>query len=189
MKMDLSSPALEAVREKEATDRVAALGELLEYYRKKYPLDAPAPSSSKGKYATADGIVNHVFKWGPYEPADYGPEVDWQWDPRGDIEWVAAVYRFYWARDLAKAFEATRDEKYAKAFVELTTDWIAKHPLEDRDIRHPVYTRWRGFPWLDIQTGIRADVLCDVFPRLRSCGEFHAGILGDSSGEPLRPPG
>ena len=52
----------------------------------------------------ADRIVDHVFQWGPYEPADYGPQIDWEWDPRGDIEWVAAVYRFYWAPPLADAY-------------------------------------------------------------------------------------
>ena len=177
-KLDLSSSELTAVKAKQATDRVAALGELLAYYRKKYPLDDPTPSQSQAKNPTADGIVNHIFKWGPYEPADYGPVIDWQSDPRGDIEWVAAVYRFYWARDLANAFEATRDEKYAKAFVELATDWIAKHPLEERDIRHPVYTHWRGFPWLDIQTGIRADVICNVFPIFVHADSFTPEFLG-----------
>jgi heparan-sulfate lyase len=177
-KLDLSTPELEAVKAKQATDRVAALGELLTYYRKKYPLEDPSPAQSRTKHATADGIVNHVFQWGPYEPADYGQDIDWQWDPRGDIEWVAAVYRFYWARDLAKAFQATRDEKYAKAFVELTADWIAKHPLEERDIRHPVYTHWRGFPWLDIQTGIRADVICNVFPIFVHADGFTPEFLG-----------
>jgi hypothetical protein len=44
-KLDLSTPELEAVKAKQATDRVAALGELLTYYRKKYPLEDPSPLS------------------------------------------------------------------------------------------------------------------------------------------------
>ena len=177
-KLDLSTPELKAVQAKQATDRAAALGELLAYYRKKYAVDEPAPSQTQAKHLTADGIVNHVFQWGPYEPADYGRDMDWQSDPRGDIEWVAAVYRFYWARDLANTYQATGDEKYARAFVELASDWIAKHPLEDRDIRHPVYTHWRGFPWLDIQTGIRADVICSVFPIMVHADSFTPEFLG-----------
>jgi len=84
----------------------------------------------------------------------------------GDIEWVAAVYRFHWAEPLAEAYAATRDDKYARAFVELTTDWIRKHPLEDWTRTHPVYTTWRGFAWLDLQTGIRATRICSAFKTL-----------------------
>ena len=177
-KLDLDKPELESVKAKQPTDRLGALAELLAYYRQKYPLSEASESAKGGKFPVADGIVNHVFQWGPYEPADYGQDIDWQADPRGDIEWVAAVYRFYWARDLVAAYQATRDEKYARAFVELATDWIAKHPLEKRDIRHPVYTRWRAFPWLDIQTGIRADVICNAFPILVHAESFNPEFLG-----------
>ncbi|MFH1265936.1 MAG: heparinase II/III family protein [Planctomycetota bacterium] len=177
--LDLSKPGLEAVRSKaEAGDRTGALAALLAYYREKYPLPKVAKGSAAGELAVADRIADHVFQWGPYEPADYGPEIDWEWDPRGDIEWVAAVYRFYWAPPLTEAYRATRDEKYARAFVELTADWIAKHPLENRKKTHPVYTSWRGFAWLDIQTGIRADNLSKVFPVLVHGEAFTPEFLG-----------
>jgi len=178
-KLDLDAPGLEAVRAKAASgDRAGALAELLAYYRRKYPLPQPDPKSARGDFSEADRLTRHVFQWGPYEPADYGPEIDWEWDPRGDIEWVAAVYRFYWAPPLAEAYRATRDEKYARAFVELTSDWIAEHPLEKRRKAHPVYTRWRGFAWLDIQTGIRADNLAKVFPTLVHADAFSPEFLG-----------
>lgn len=178
-KLDLTGPGLEAARAKaEAGDRPGAQAELLDYYRNKYLLPEVDAKAAKGDFPAADRIANHVFQWGPYEPADYGPEIDWEWDPRGDIEWVAAVYRFYWAPPLAEAYRATRDEKYTKAFVELTTDWIAKHPLEKRKKVHPVYTRWRGFAWLDIQTGIRADYVAKVFPTLVHGEAFTPKFLG-----------
>ncbi len=123
-------------------------------------------------------MVDHIFKWGPYDAADYGKDMNWEWDPRGDIEWVAAIYRFYWAKTLASAYESTRDEKYAQAFVELTTDWITKHPLEKYRQTHPVYTYWRGFPWLDIQTGIRATNLCQVFLSFVHAKSFTPEFLG-----------
>ena len=178
-KLNLSKPGLEQANQaKTSGDRVAALAELLKFYRDKYPLAAPPAKADPSRFATANRVVDHIFQWGPYEAADYGPEIDWEWDPRGDIEWVAAVYRFYWARPLAEAYQATGDEKYVRAFVELTSDWIAKHPLEKRDRRHPVYTSWRGFPWLDIQTGIRADVICNVFPILVHGDTFTPEFLG-----------
>ena len=177
--LDLDRPGLEAARgAQEKGDHAAALAVLLEHYRGKYPLQEPAPEAPATAIERADQISNHVFQYGPYESAGYGEEVDWEWDPRGDIEWVASVYRFYWAQPLAQAYAATRDEKYAAAFVELASDWIAKHPLEERDRAHPVYTHWRGFPWLDIQTGIRATNICQVFRTLVHAESFTPEFLG-----------
>jgi len=155
-KLDLDRPGLEAVKAAVGQgDRSRALAELLRYYRGKYP--PPAKSDApRETIEAADRVCRHIFQWGPYEPADYGTDIDWTINPADDIEWVAAVYRFYWADDLARAYAATRDDKYARAFVELATDWIGKHPLEDRQRAHPTLTHWKGFAWLDIQTGIRA---------------------------------
>ncbi len=178
-KLDLSGPGLEAAKTAaEQGKRTEVLAALLAHYRAKYPLPPRPQPDPKRQFTEADGVVNHVLQWGPYEPADYGDTIDWQWDPRGDIEWVAAVYRFYWATPLVEAFAATRDEKYARAFVELTADWITKHPLEQRDITHPVYKNWRGFPWLDIQTGIRAAYICRAFKTLVHGKAFTPEFLG-----------
>jgi len=177
--LNLEGPGLEAARERAAQDdRPGALAALLAYYRAKFSLPEKPAAAEASSLKTADDIVRHVFQWGPYEAADYGPEMDWAWDPRGDIEWVAAVYRFYWARELVEAYRATRDEKYAAAFVDLTRDWIGKHPLEQHTKTHPVYTNWRGFAWLDIQTGIRATNLCEAFPVTVHAAAFTPEFLG-----------
>ncbi|MDP6039279.1 MAG: heparinase II/III family protein, partial [Candidatus Latescibacteria bacterium] len=126
-KLDFNGEGLAAAKQAaESGDQIRALTELRDYYRVKYPLS----EATGGDFENADKICRRVIQWGPYEEAQYGDEFDWEWDPRGDIEWVAAVYRFYWAGPLAQAYAATRDEKYAQAFVDLTMDWIAKHPLE-----------------------------------------------------------
>jgi heparan-sulfate lyase len=178
-KLDLNGSGLErAWKEAEGGDRDRTLSALLEHFRRKFPLPDSTESPEKRNFGTADKVVNHVLQWGPYEEADYGPEMDWEWDPRGDIEWVAAVYRFYWAGPLAAAYQATRDEKYAASFVELTTDWISKHTLEDRQRVHPVYTYWRGYVWLDIQTGIRATNICSAFRTLVHAEAFTPEFLG-----------
>ncbi len=178
-KLDLSGPGLEAAKAAaDHGDRIGAMRALLAHYRSKYPL-APLKKNRKAqRFDKADKIVKHIFQWGPYEEADYGKNINWEWDPRGDIEWVAAVYRFYWAAPLAEGFAATRDEKYGQAFVELTSDWIAKHPLEQRNKTHPVYKDWRGFAWLDIQTGIRATQVCQAFPTLVHAKAFTPEFLG-----------
>ena len=177
-RLDIELPGLEKVKAAESRGaRTAALAALLEYYRNVFPLEPIKGALSDKERKTADNFARHIFQWGPYEPADYGDSVNWQWDPRGDIEWVAAIYRFFWALPLSEAWAATRDEKYARAFVELDRDWIARHPLQDRNIAHPIYTDWVGFPWLDIQTGIRATNLCRVFPILVHARAFTPEFL------------
>jgi heparan-sulfate lyase len=175
-KLDLCGEGLEAVKQAfDSGDRIGALRELRDHYRLKYPL---GEATGSGDFAHADKICRRVIQWGPYEEAEYGDEFDWEWDPRGDIEWVAAVYRFYWAGPLANAFAATRDEKYAQIFVDLTTDWIGKHPLENHTKTHPIYTYWKGFVWLDIQTGIRATNICSAFRSLVHAEAFTPEFLG-----------
>lgn len=177
--IDLNREELSSVTSAFANgDSSAALAALRGHYRNAYPLPEDKSGLSDSVRQEADDVVNHIFQWGPYEKADYGDEIDWAWDPRGDIEWVAAVYRFSWADPLVSAYLATHDEKYARAFVELTADWIAKHPLEDRNVTHPVYTNWKGYPWLDIQTGIRASRLCIAFPVMVHADAFTPEFLG-----------
>jgi heparan-sulfate lyase len=177
--LDLGKPGLESVKTAWIKgSRLESLTALLEYYRSTYPLDKESPNIRRADLTTADGIVNHVFQWGPYEAVDYGDTIDWEWDPRGDIEWVAAIYRFYWSLPLADAYRKIHDEKYAAAFVDLASDWIAKHPLENHEKTHPVYTSWKGFAWLDIQTGIRATNMCAVFKTLVHAESFTPEFLG-----------
>ena len=178
-KIDLGTPGLEVAREAATPgDRFACLAALLAYYRDKYPLPESSEKDGQRAFSQADKIAARIFQYGPYEEAAYGEDIDWEWDPRGDIEWVASVYRFYWAGPLAAAFRATRDEQYARAFAELTQDWIAKHPLENHRKTHSVYTHWEGFAWLDIQTGIRATNLCSAFRTLVHARSFTPEFLG-----------
>ncbi len=178
-KLDLSGPGLERAKAAaDRGDRLGALAALLDHYRDKYPLPPVKKGKAKGTLTRAGKIVKHILQWGPYEEADYGPDINWAWDPRGDIEWVAAMYRFYWAGPLADAYAETRDEKYARAFVEMAADWISKHPLEERNKAHAVYKHWKGFAWLDIQTGIRATMTCQAFKTLVHGKAFTPEFLG-----------
>ena len=174
-KLDLNHPGLEKVKAAAgAGETEQAFDELLAYYRRKFPFE---PLDREVDTAVADDTVNHVLQWGPYEKADYGDDIDWDWDPRGDIEWVAAVCRYYWVGPLASAYRATRDEKYAASFVELTTDWISKHKLEDRLHTHPVYEYWKGYVWLDIQTGVRATNISFAFKQMVHGEAFTGAFL------------
>ncbi len=176
--LNLDYPGLEEVkRAVEAGDRGQALAALLAYYRRKYPLPDPPPRLDAKTRQLADDAAQGIFQFLGYSPIKYEQPIDWEQDPHDDIEWVACVYRFQWARPLAAAFAATRDEKYAQAFVDLTTDWIAKHPLEQHERTHRTLTHWKGFAWLDIQTGIRASSLCMAFPILIHAQAFTPQFL------------
>ncbi len=182
--LDLEPGELAEVRKAlEKKGNNAALSALLKYYRNRYPIPEGLPGkSSSGRSVSstsrADDLCKHIFQWGPYPAAGYGTDIDWAADPAGDIEWVAAVYRFYWVNDLANAYKATGDERYAQTFIDLTTDWINKHPLENTvNVIHPVYG-WKGYPWLDLQTGIRATNLCSNFPLFVHAKSFTPHFLG-----------
>lgn len=178
-KLDLIGPGLEQASAAAAQgDRSAALSALRNYYRGKFPLRAMSPAEVGKDIKTADNITKHIFHWGPYEPADYGKDINWELDPRSDIEWVAAIYRFYWAESLTKAYAATRDDKYASAFVELVTDWVHKHPLDNWTKPLHVHGKRQGFAWLDLQTGIRARRITDAFKTLVHSDAFTPEFLG-----------
>lgn len=175
-KLDLTAAGLEAVKQAaDAGDRMGALSALRDYYRAKFPL---VEAGEEGDHSEADKICRRIIQWGPYDEAQYGDDFDWEWDPPGDIEWVCVVYRFYWAAPLVNAYASSRDEKYAQAFVDLASDWISKHPLEKHTRTHPVYKWWKGFAWLDLQTGIRATNICAAFRGLIQSEAFTPEFLG-----------
>ena len=177
--LDLERPELAGVKAAaEEGDALKALGALRAHYRARFPLAEPSGKINEANRRVADDVANRIFQWGPYESAQYGEDMRWDWDPRGDIEWVAAMYRFHWAEPLEQAYRETRDETYVKAYVDLTRDWIARHPLEEHEKTHYVYERWRGFAWLDIQTGIRATRLCRSFPVMVHGETFTPEFLG-----------
>lgn len=181
--LDLNKPELTKVQnELKNNGYDAALSALLAYYRERFPASTPITGkkvrTNSATLEKADNLIKHIFQWGPYPSANYGDDINWAADPAGDIEWIAAIYRFFWVSDLAGAYAATGDEKYAQAFVDLTTDWIRKHPLEKTvDCMHPVYG-WKGYPWLDLQTGIRASSICNNFPVLVHAKSFTPQFLG-----------
>ena len=182
--LDLNKPEMASVQKAlEREGHNAALASLLKYYRSRYPKPTDSPGiagidTKERIFEKADNLGKHIFQWGPYDAANYGPDIDWAADPAGDIEWIAAVYRFYWVEDLARAFQATGDERYAQVFIELTRDWIRKHPLEKTiNSIHPIY-EWEGYPWLDLQTGIRATIICSNFRLLVHAKSFTPQFLG-----------
>ena len=159
--LDLNRAGLEGVRKAvQEGNRSAALRELLRYYRNRRSVVFDSRISTTiapETIARADEALKHVFYVGlGYEPQSYGADIDWDSDPVKDIEWRANMQRFYWQEPLLDGYVATRNEKYAKGWMDLTRDWIEKHPI-----------RPKTFDWLDIQIGMRASNLCRAFEIMR----------------------
>lgn len=166
--LDLRRPGMKPVRE--AADHNLAMARLLDYYRtrKTVRYDTRVAPAGAAETASARATLAHVFDVGlGYPPQRYGSDINWMADPVRDIEWVAGVQRFYWQTPLLRAWVATHDTAYARGWMDLTTDWIRKHPV---DPKH--------FAWLDIQVGIRAARMADAFELLRTSPAMDSKFLG-----------
>ncbi len=166
--LDLNRPGLEAVREAAGNPSVA-MEKLLDYYKKRTSVryDTPVTPAGAASIASARATLTHVLDAGlGYPPQKYAANIDWMADPVRDIEWVAGVQRFYWQGPLLSAWAATHDPIYARGWMDLTTDWIGKHPV---DPKH--------FAWLDIQVGIRAMRYAEAFDLFRTGPEMDARFL------------
>ena len=66
---------------------------------------------------------------------------DWRFNPTTDMAWLRRLHRHQWWPLWGQAYAQTKDERYAQAFVDQLTDWIANCPPPARkDERHP---QWR----------------------------------------------
>ncbi|MBD3185892.1 hypothetical protein GF325_03600, partial [Candidatus Bathyarchaeota archaeon] len=87
----------------------------------------PSPLVAASDLTVADDILNHYFV---YQDAGYfaGENIEWDALPSTDKEWTWFLNRHYWASDLARAYLATSDEKYAREFVSLFLDFYHDQP-------------------------------------------------------------
>lgn len=149
------------------TNENKALQSLLKHYREKDNLylhvSPEAAAKIKSNYpqkveqsiTVANQVLDQYFlfryDWDMEKtniPHQFRGEIDWTAIPNGDEEWCFMLNRHrYWV-DLGKAYFFTGKEKYAKAFVDQATHWIANNPLKD-ELKH--------LSWRRIETGIRAE--------------------------------
>ena len=87
----------------------------------------PLSSGSPAHVERADKILRHEF--------DFNNEVhrlpktfDWKKNPSLDIEWLILLHKFYYAKDLAGAYDYTGDEKYTQKWMDLVSSWIRNVP-------------------------------------------------------------
>ncbi|MGE5531329.1 MAG: alginate lyase family protein [Bacteroidota bacterium] len=157
--LDLTLPALAAV--KAAADKAdwpAAKTEYVKYLRSlphPWKFDwrtRPTTPNPQANTAAADAAMKrrYVVCSVPYDFK--GGDIDWTVNPTNPVnnEWIWQFSRHHWWPQLANAYWATGDEKYAKEFVYNLQDWVRDCPIPKGKVNNNAGSRWRT-----IECGIR----------------------------------
>jgi heparan-sulfate lyase len=135
--LDLEQPALKEVKKLhiEGKDNEAAKA-LLKYYRTretvKHPeVDLNNVKISKEDQKWADDGLKHIFfVHKGYQPSYfYGDDINWKYWPVQDNELRWQLHRHKWWSPMGKAYQISKDEKYAIEWTKQYIDWIQKNPL------------------------------------------------------------
>lgn len=128
---------LEAGYQKHFADDAAAVAQ---YWKKKNP------EKVQQIIDYADMFCEHKFLFNTEndleqldEPVCYGKKIDWEYKPGNDQEYVYQFNRHRYFITLGQAYQLTGDEKYARSYVEMLTDWILENPL----LEEKKTTSWR----------------------------------------------
>lgn len=138
----------------EDSDYAAAIKACAKYFRSKPDLTVPE-LSGKGEYDIdeAEKCVNGVVSVVNIEWTFADGEIDFLFNPtetEGPLnhEWLWQLNRHYYWVNMARAYNDTKDERYAKAFGAQLLKWIAQTYIKEK---------WNapGSAWRTIECGIR----------------------------------
>lgn len=73
------------------------------------------------------------------QPVTFKDEINWEFMPEEDDEWIFMIARHGYAAQLGEAYSLTKDEKYVKHFIRLVCDFIDRAKFTKESIR----TTWR----------------------------------------------
>jgi len=105
-----------------------SVAELLIYLQKRTHVRYFSLSSGSVKYVVrAEKILQNEFNFN-HETYQLPEHFNWLDNPSRDIEWLILLHKFYYGKDLARAYAYTHDEKYALKWVNLVSAWIAQTP-------------------------------------------------------------
>lgn len=150
--INLDTPGLETVKADIASGDIAkAKSEFVSYLRQReyrFDWNNADNSSDTGSYDITEvtNTVNNLLMG-----EQFGDTVIWTRNntPLEYEEWPWQLGRHQYWIGLGRAYKATGDEQYARAFVNQLKSWIDQSPLPDYDAKID-YSRWRT-----IETGIR----------------------------------
>lgn len=162
--LDLSRPGLEKVREAvQAGDLTAAKSEFRAYFLARRDVkwfrnwwERPPRPQKRPSTSRADETLQHIYTFDG-KKYNLGPDVDWASNQRNEgeaatVEWNAALNRHFFFTDLAAAYEATGEEKYASELVNLMMDWIKDSPVLVFASGNSPY----HYAWETLNTAVRA---------------------------------
>ena len=76
----------------------------------------------------ADKICRYEFDFRRVPTVTFAEAVDWHYCPDGNTDWTWDLNRHTYFETLGRAYRYTKDEKYARSFCTLITDWIEQNP-------------------------------------------------------------
>lgn len=164
--LDLSRPELAQVAAAwKRKDAAKAERDLAAYFRNRTSVHwGPATDSTepvtltpREKQVADDAVAGRLAGGGnPYTHLFPKGEMDWHYNATyhtpgmaPDDEWQWQMNRMSFWGDLADAYRATHDERYAQAFVSEMGSWVAQCPVPDHAANNP------DSAWRTIEAGIR----------------------------------
>ncbi len=154
--LNLEWPGLENAKAAYLSEKPAlAIYEVSEYFRRKTepaefvvrPKLQPKAQDVPKSIPAAEKICRHIFDIYGLE-IDMGDPIDWGRQISGHGEWLWTLNGHHQFIVLARAYQATANEKYASEFVAQITDWIIQNPA-------PPYTLTRIATWRNLEAGSR----------------------------------
>lgn len=187
-KLDLNNPNLSKV--KKAYDKnnlEQAKKALLNAYRKQENIylsvsdsdldyiKSTFPEEVTTSITVADEVIRQYFlfryEWDMEKtivPYVFEKEIDWLINPFGDPEWTFMLNRHRFWLDLGKAYMLTKNEIYAKTFVDQALHWIENIKLFDSKAKQA---------WRLIEAGIRMENWIKSFELVKHSDHVTASFL------------
>lgn len=102
--------------------------ELLTYYQNRTHVQHfPLSRGTAKNQLKADRLLKNEFSFNN-ETHTLPNAFNWRVNPSKDLEWFILLHKFYYLKDLARAYDYTHDESYAEKWVSLIRSWIRQIP-------------------------------------------------------------
>lgn len=158
--LDLARPELAAVRlAHERGDEAAALRELVLHFRRDHRTRMPHAEQTRDPRPAGDAARRGELSLIGIQHTYSDAEIDWRFNPTAGTaafskEWIWSLNRHDWWSALARAYEATGDDRYAEVWARQLRTWTSQHPT-------PAVPLEQEGAWRGLEAGLR---LARVWP-------------------------
>jgi hypothetical protein len=145
---------------RDAGQTSSALSALADFVRARHEREDSGQRARRNRQSgttAADRVLKHQLTVGGITHT-FGPDIDWGFNPttvpgakyEADHEWTWQLNRHGDWATLARAYQTTRDERFAKEFDAQFADWVSECPVPVDAADQRPYSKWRT-----IEAGIR----------------------------------